>query len=902
MTQQRGIDERPGQPQTQDPFLRSELARLRAKLTELEGLLVKLRGDAAEREISYRLLRAARDERVRVLEERLAASETELRETLAVYVLAQTELQEWKSLFERVVHSRSYRMTEPLRRVWLFARGEKGTRRRIREVAGSALASRMRDVARRVLPARVKNWIRYLRQGPAFVLESNLGQKVRIYTTRHEFYAGFPDRILLDVNQEPLLQQPVSLIATVKNEGTTINRWLESIRLQTRRPDEIVITDGGSTDDTMQKIQDFESRCKLGIRLISAPGANVAAGRNMAIRQASHEIIAVTDGGCEVDPNWLRVLTIPFSSHPGTEVVAGFYEAQGQSAFERIVARFTVPRVPDSDPRTFSPSSRSLAFRRPLWQAVGGYPECLTLAGEDTLFNVKAKARASEWAVVPDALVYWQVPRTFKKLFKTFYAYGFGDGEAQLFTPAYVKLGIAYAASLILLSLALSASLIFWPVSLLLFVGFVPWWVVLRQYGVWHGIPEGWHNRLRAAIVLSIIHLGQVLGYYRGQRNRPLVRRRKLGGVTKNFLMLAGIPMYDTGGGQRSTQLTLELLRRGLKVTYVNRFPSYETEPVNIRYVDPLLECVSFEKFNLPEYFREHNSILDQTYTIVEFPLPEYLELVKALRHRGVRIIYDLLDDWSSPLGGSWYSRKVEDDLIASSDLLAATALDLKEDLERRASGRPVILLPNAVDSELFNPAQTYTRPPDLPSSRPILGYIGSMYGEWFREDLVAKVARAYPQASVVLIGDQRQRFANRPRNLYTLGLKPHHQMPAYLAHFDVCLIPFDPINLIQATSPLKVFEYVTMGKSVVATKMRELEDIPGVYISQNDEEFVANVARALHSRPDLGHLKGFVERNSWKARIDALLAAIEGAVDEGAPSRPTADRSVARKHERSRA
>jgi len=84
-------------------------------------------------------------------------------------------------------------------------------------------------------------------------------------------------------------------------------------------------------------------------------------------------------------------------------------------------------------------------------------------------------------------------------------------------------------------------------------------------------------------------------------------------------------------------------------------------------------------------------------------------------------------------------------------------------------------------------------------------------------------------------------------------------------------------MQLIQATSPIKVFEYLAMGKPVVATTMKELQGIPNVYLADSDQDFIASIARALSSKPDRTRLQSFIDSNSWGARIDKLL----GAVDE---------------------
>jgi hypothetical protein len=108
------------------------------------------------------------------------------------------------------------------------------------------------------------------------------------------------------------------------------------------------------------------------------------------------------------------------------------------------------------------------------------------------------------------------------------------------------------------------------------------------------------------------------------------------------------------------------------------------------------------------------------------------------------------------------------------------------------------------------------------------------------------------------------------------LGLKPHSDLPAYLAHFDVCIIPFEASELIQATSPLKVFEYLAMGKPVVATLMRELEGLPYVLVSKTDEEFLQNIGKALDCHPGPEVTAEFAKQQSWEKRIETLLELME--------------------------
>src|SRR5688500_5065742 len=115
----------------------------------------------------------------------------------------------------------------------------------------------------------------------------------------------------------------ISLIATVLNEGNSIRALLDSRASQTRRPDEIVLVDGGSMDNTPDIIRSYADQ--LPIKLLIEPGCNISEGRNAAIRAASGEVIAATDAGVRLENDWLEKLTAPFFENPNTQIVAGFF-------------------------------------------------------------------------------------------------------------------------------------------------------------------------------------------------------------------------------------------------------------------------------------------------------------------------------------------------------------------------------------------------------------------------------------------------------------------------------------------------------------------------------------------------------------------------------------------------
>ena len=243
----------------------------------------------------------------------------------------------------------------------------------------------------------------------------------------------------------------VSLICTLKNEESSIKEFLDSLSFQSRPPDEIVIVDGGSTDKTVEIIKSYIEEGAL-IKLIVEDGANIAEGRNIAIKNAKHDVIASTDAGCRIDKDWLKNLIKPFVGDSSVAVVSGWYEADARTDFERCVAELTYPKLERVMKALdkFLPSSRSVAYKKECWEKVGGYPEWLYTA-EDTLFDLNSKKAGCKFVFAPDAVVYWNVRPNLRSLFKQFYLYAKGNGYAGLFFKKYLREYALYLLGLILL-------------------------------------------------------------------------------------------------------------------------------------------------------------------------------------------------------------------------------------------------------------------------------------------------------------------------------------------------------------------------------------------------------------------------------------------------------------------
>jgi len=254
----------------------------------------------------------------------------------------------------------------------------------------------------------------------------------------------------------------VSVILTVLNEGEAARAVLESLCGQTRQPDEVVIADGGSRDQTVAVLREYTTR--LPLTIVEAPGSSIAQGRNAAIRAAQGDILAVTDAGVRCRPDWLARLTAPFGAAE-VMAVAGFFCSAPQTMLETAMGATVLPEARDVNPATYLPSSRSVAFRRAAWEAAGGYPEWLDYS-EDVIFDLAVRRKFGPFVFVPEAVVDFRPRGSLGALARQYYQYARGDGKANLFPRQHAVRYLTYLlVAPLLVYAAVSVSTWLWLVG-----------------------------------------------------------------------------------------------------------------------------------------------------------------------------------------------------------------------------------------------------------------------------------------------------------------------------------------------------------------------------------------------------------------------------------------------------
>lgn len=248
---------------------------------------------------------------------------------------------------------------------------------------------------------------------------------------------------------------------------------------------------------------------------------------------------------------------------------------------------------------------------------------------------------------------------------------------------------------------------------------------------------------------------------------------------------------------------------------------------------------------------------------------------------------YDFFDD-DTVFGGSEHPRygEMKQQLMQSSQVFITTSPKLTEALRRIAPpGRTLLEVPNGVDCEWFRDrAQKAIR--KRTHQEKTVGYVGAIF-DWIDCELILRVAELRPDLRFELVGpvsrSNRTVLKKITGNIHLIGEVPYADVPGYVGRFDICMIPFRRGAIADSTDPIKLYEYFSLGKPVVATPMRQLEryqqlklvriaDDPQTFASALDEMLKADSTERREKRIAIA------SEHSWKVLAGRILGALQHA------------------------
>jgi glycosyltransferase involved in cell wall biosynthesis len=212
-----------------------------------------------------------------------------------------------------------------------------------------------------------------------------------------------------------------------------------------------------------------------------------------------------------------------------------------------------------------------------------------------------------------------------------------------------------------------------------------------------------------------------------------------------------------------------------------------------------------------------------------------------------------------------------EAELVRRADLIVAAS----ETLAARLPSCKTILLPHGVDYDLFStPAEPA---PDLPSGGPVAGYYGSI-ASWLDMKALSRAARKLPAWQFVLVGPVSTDVSELRQlpNVSFLGPRAHRDLPRYVQHWTVSLLPFAENAQITACNPLKLREYLAAGTPIVSTPFPAVSEYRDLVEIAPADEFGDAICRAGEDRARDWERRARVRHESWGARATDLARHLE--------------------------
>ena len=346
---------------------------------------------------------------------------------------------------------------------------------------------------------------------------------------------------------------------------------------------------------------------------------------------------------------------------------------------------------------------------------------------------------------------------------------------------------------------------------------------------------------------------------------------------------------------QRPQHLARELALSGNRIFYLSLEPALGASKAGFEITEKPFDRVHLVRLSIPaksfpnvysEFLNDEQklqlsdalAILIQKLNLANLTalvdLPFWHPVASTLP--GTPIIYDCMDHHGGFSTATKHGNRLEKQLIEQCDLLVVTSRWLWKKLQ---NARNKCLIPNAGQIEFFarEPNETI----DF-GEGPVVGYLGAI-ADWFDVDLVVKAATSRPDVQFVLVGSTA--FCDTTtlsglKNVKLVGEVPYREVPRYVHAFDCCFIPFQLTELIKATNPVKIFEYLAAGKPVVSTNLPELEPISNlVHLAKTADEFVSLINIALDESTDLALAESrseWASQHDWSKRRIALMEELE--------------------------
>ena len=410
----------------------------------------------------------------------------------------------------------------------------------------------------------------------------------------------------------------------------------------------------------------------------------------------------------------------------------------------------------------------------------------------------------------------------------------------------------------------------------------------LRDDGARHAASKAGRKLVEAEFSVTR-HVDRLVDEYRHATRVPAARRVELDGSELRELVVCSLEAWDEvwRRNQFFTSLLLERNPR-LRVLFVEPAsdPLFQLSkrrlplPPRLRSVRPDRRLLTLRPLKpLPRRLGPRSDILVRGQVrlvarLLGFTRPTlwlndltYAPLIGETRWP---TLYDITDDWLlAPAGVRELERlkQLEEEALGQADEVVVCSKALAE---TRGSRRRVTVISNGVDLDFFR--QPRERPSDLPGS-PVAVYVGTLHESRLDVALVGDLAEALPHLSLVLVGPDSLQPASRAElsahpNVRLLRSRPYEEVPAYLQHADVIVVPHVVSPFTDSLDPIKAHECLAVSTPVVATPVAGFRERPDAFTVATRERFAAAVESALEGDGAPLVRSGV---SSWESKVESF-------------------------------
>jgi len=263
---------------------------------------------------------------------------------------------------------------------------------------------------------------------------------------------------------------------------------------------------------------------------------------------------------------------------------------------------------------------------------------------------------------------------------------------------------------------------------------------------------------------------------------------------------------------------------------------------------------------------------------------PMFLDFINKMDYQ--LFVFDTVDNWTEHPGYLKLMKRKK--LLANykkiaqkADIIFTVSKELLDFYKKFDRMQNISWIPNGVDFDHYTNSQNYQKPTAIDNeTKPIIGYIGTIQDR-LDFDLIKFIAEKNKDKIIVLGGPvwksvkkEIESKLNLP-NIKFLGRINWQDAPAYLNKFDVCIIPHKLDKFIKSTNPMKMYEYLALGKPIITTEGAGIKDFEKyLYIANDNEKFNQLIQKALAEDADEIKAKRIeiAKQQDWSKRVSKML------------------------------